>query len=52
MNEKISKFCEVTLEACAYAGSGNVLKVQEWLSLCGEQIDTEYSNSWKVIINN
>ena len=27
LNEKISKYCLVTLETCAYAGTGNVLKV-------------------------
>lgn len=26
-NEKISKYCLVTLDSCAYAGTGNVLKV-------------------------
>lgn len=27
LNEKISKYCLVTLDSCAYAGTGNVLKV-------------------------
>lgn len=27
LNEKISKYCLVTVETCAYAGTGNVLKV-------------------------
>jgi hypothetical protein len=27
LHEKISKFCQVTLDSCAYAGTGNVLKV-------------------------
>lgn len=27
LNEKISKYCLVTIETCAYAGTGNVLKV-------------------------
>lgn len=27
LNEKISKYCLVTLETFAYAGTGNVLKV-------------------------
>lgn len=32
------KYAQVTLEGCAYAGSGNVLKVQEMLRLCTEHI--------------
>lgn len=39
----------MTLEACAYAGSGNVLKVQEWLAICGEQIETESGTAWKAV---
>ena len=27
LNEKVSKYCLVTIETCAYAGTGNVLKV-------------------------
>ncbi len=26
-NEKIRKYCDMTLLSCAYAGTGNVLKV-------------------------
>ena len=26
-NEKISKYCQVTLESCAYVDTGNVVKV-------------------------
>lgn len=32
LNEKISKYCLVTIETCAYAGTGNVLKVSISLS--------------------
>lgn len=47
LNERISKFCEVTLETLAYAGTGNVLKVQQLLSLCGEHIEAEEDAAWK-----
>lgn len=49
LNERISQFCVVTLDACAYAGTGNVLKVQELLSLCGEHVETagEEGAGWK-----
>ena len=38
---RVSDFCQVTLEACAYAGSGNVLKVQSLLARCGEHPDID-----------
>lgn len=38
---RVSNFCQVTLEACAYAGSGNVLKVQSLLARCGEHPDLD-----------
>jgi 26S proteasome regulatory subunit N1 len=28
LDEKIRNYCEITLLSCAYAGTGNVLKVQ------------------------
>ncbi|KAH8965711.1 hypothetical protein BDL97_04G130400 [Sphagnum fallax] len=39
LHEKISQFCQVTLDSCAYAGTGNVLKVQAFLSLCGDHLE-------------
>eukprot|EP00612_Vaucheria_litorea_P000991 CAMPEP_0171460092 /NCGR_PEP_ID=MMETSP0945-20130129/5098_1 /TAXON_ID=109269 /ORGANISM="Vaucheria litorea, Strain CCMP2940" /LENGTH=905 /DNA_ID=CAMNT_0011986209 /DNA_START=83 /DNA_END=2800 /DNA_ORIENTATION=+ len=35
----IGAFTEVVLESCAYAGTGNVLKVQEMLHMCAEHLD-------------
>ena len=32
------KYAEVTLETCAYAGTGNVLKVQQMLRLCTDHL--------------
>lgn len=37
LNERISQLCQVTLEVCAYAGTGDVLKIQQLLALCSEQ---------------
>ena len=48
MNERISKYAQVTLESCAYAGTGNVLKVQQLLALAGEHIELKEEESWKV----
>jgi 26S proteasome regulatory subunit N1 len=35
-NKKFVAFLELVVETCAYAGSGNVLKVQKMLHLCAE----------------
>ena len=38
---RVSEFLQVTLEVCAYAGSGNVLKVQAMLARCGAHPDLD-----------
>ncbi|KAK3131195.1 hypothetical protein QOZ80_6BG0503310 [Eleusine coracana subsp. coracana] len=38
-DEKIQKYCNVTLMSLAYAGTGNVLKVQKLLGICSEHLD-------------
>ncbi|WJX50926.1 26S proteasome non-ATPase regulatory subunit 2 A [Trifolium repens] len=38
-NEKIRKYCDMTLLSCAYAGTGNVLKVQNLLGHCSQHLD-------------
>lgn len=38
-NENFRKFALMTLKSCAYAGTGNVLKVQDMLHACAEHID-------------
>lgn len=48
VHERISKVAVVLLDTCAHAGTGNVLKVQEMLSICGETIDAEEGAEWKV----
>lgn len=48
LTEQVSKYAQVVLDSAAYAGSGNVLKVQELLALCGEHIETEEGTAWKV----
>lgn len=37
----VSEYCMFTLETCAYAGTGNVLKVQRFLSTAGEHAPPE-----------
>ncbi|KAL0001994.1 hypothetical protein SO802_015775 [Lithocarpus litseifolius] len=38
-NEKIRKYCDMTLLSFAYAGTGNVLKVQNLLGHCSQHLD-------------
>ncbi|XP_043717173.1 26S proteasome non-ATPase regulatory subunit 2 homolog A-like isoform X3 [Telopea speciosissima] len=38
-NHKIRKYCDMTLLSCAYAGTGNVLKVQHLLGHCAQHLD-------------
>lgn len=38
-NEKIRKYCDMTLLSCAYAGTGNVLKVQHFLGQCAQHLE-------------
>ncbi|KAM6492451.1 Armadillo-type fold [Amanita muscaria] len=40
INHPISKTAQIIVEACAFAGTGNVLKVQAMLHHCDEHIDT------------
>jgi 26S proteasome regulatory subunit N1 len=44
LNPKIAQYCELTVDTCAYAGSGNVLKVQQLLKICGEHIEEGKEN--------
>jgi 26S proteasome regulatory subunit N1 len=38
VDHKIGKYAEITLQSCAYAGSGNVLKIQSMLHICAEHL--------------
>ncbi|XP_004298171.1 PREDICTED: 26S proteasome non-ATPase regulatory subunit 2 1A-like [Fragaria vesca subsp. vesca] len=38
-NEKIGRHCDTTLLSCAYAGTGDVLKVQTLLGHCSQHIE-------------
>ena len=41
LTPKIRKFCEYTVDACAYAGTGNVLKIQKLMEECGQHYEEE-----------
>lgn len=48
LKEPINKYCVTTVETCAYTGTGDVLKVQGMLALCGEHIAVDEASAWKV----
>ncbi|XP_033101471.1 26S proteasome non-ATPase regulatory subunit 2-like [Anneissia japonica] len=39
--EPFKQFSKILVEVCAYAGTGNVLKVQQLLHICSEHIEAE-----------
>ncbi|CAM9958946.1 unnamed protein product, partial [Ectocarpus fasciculatus] len=39
IEHRMGRYTQVVLDTCAYAGTGNVLKVQEMLHLCAEHLD-------------
>ncbi|XP_071957164.1 26S proteasome non-ATPase regulatory subunit 2-like [Antedon mediterranea] len=41
--EPFKQFAKILVEVCAYAGTGNVLKVQQLLHICSEHIEAEKS---------
>jgi len=47
LNPKFSKTCKVCLECLAYAGTGNVLKIQKMLGILGEHFDDEFEDEKK-----
>lgn len=49
-NEKIRKYCDMTLLSCAYAGTGNVLKVQSLLGHCAQHLDKGESHQGPAVL--
>ncbi|KAL5724264.1 26S proteasome non-ATPase regulatory subunit 2 A [Ranunculus cassubicifolius] len=49
-NEKIRKYCDMTLMSCAYAGTGNVLKVQNLLGHCAQHLDKEETHQGPAVL--
>ena len=48
LTQRISTYAGVVLETVAYAGTGDVLKVQRLLALCGEHTEVDEASAWKV----
>lgn len=47
-SEHISQYTAVVIESLAYAGTGDVLKIQQLISIAGEHIEVEEDTQWKV----
>merc|ERR1712165_487184 len=50
INHRIGKYAAVILDTCAYAGSGNVLKVQEMLHHCAEHLTEDAEHQAAAVI--
>jgi len=50
VEHSISKYAVVVLETCAYAGSGNVLKVQQMLHNCAEHLTEDAEHQMASVI--
>lgn len=50
IEHKISKYAVVMLETCAYAGSGNVLKVQEMMHQCAEHLTEDAEHQMAAVM--
>ena len=48
IEHRMGRYTQVVLDTCAYAGTGNVLKVQEMLHVCAEHLDekAEHQVCW------
>ncbi|XP_009354293.1 26S proteasome non-ATPase regulatory subunit 2 homolog A [Pyrus x bretschneideri] len=49
-NEKIRKHCDMTLLSCAYAGTGNVLKVQNLLGHCSQHLEKNETHQGPAVL--
>jgi len=49
--EPLGKQIGITLEGCAYAGTGNVLKVQQFLHQCGEHAEKDEDGKEKTDVD-
>lgn len=49
LNEKVAKYCALTVDTCAYAGTGNVLKVQELLKISSEKVEEDQDGQYQSI---
>ena len=48
LGPEMANYSSVVLETCAYAGTGDVLKIQQMLATAGEHIESGEDQPWKV----
>lgn len=46
----MGKYAVTTVETCAYVGTGNVLKIQQLLSVCGEHGEEADVSSFSLVV--
>lgn len=51
INEPLRSFATVLVECCAYAGTGNVLKIQHMLHICSEHFDNKDEKKVSILFN-
>mmetsp|Transcript_22567 Transcript_22567/g.38211 ORF Transcript_22567/g.38211 Transcript_22567/m.38211 type:complete len:889 (+) Transcript_22567:56-2722(+) len=49
VEHRMGKYADITLETCAYAGTGNVLMVQRMLHICAEHLSEEKSSDHQAV---
>ncbi|KAI3994728.1 hypothetical protein MKX01_002344 [Papaver californicum] len=49
-HEKVRKYCDMTLLSCAYARTGNVLKIQHLLGECGQYLEKGETHLGPVVL--
>jgi 26S proteasome regulatory subunit N1 len=50
IEHNMGRFAVTTLEGCAYAGTGNVLKVQQFLHACAEHLDEKVAHQAAAVL--
>ena len=50
MTGPLAQYCVLTVETCAYAGSGNVLKVQKLLGICSEHLEEKNEHQVPLVL--
>jgi len=45
----VARYVQFTVDTCAYAGTGDVLKIQEMLHACGEHLDEKENSDFQAV---
>jgi len=50
LEHPVGKYASLTVETCAYVGSGNVLKIQKLLDVCGDHLEDKNSHQGVAVL--